>query len=138
MVPSALSNLEQGRIQFEKRLPDVQLAVLFGSRVKGKATSKSDWDLAVLPSPGAYQGLQIFSLQADIGEILNLSFDDIDLVDLRYCSPLLGFAIACEGKLLYERQPATFHRFQVKAFKRYADTAKFRRLHRVYLGLEDI
>lgn len=129
-----MTDIAISRDTFQARLPDVQLAVLFGSQAKGKATARSDWDIAVLAKPGAYEGIQQFILQRDIASTLSLPFDNVDLVDLRRCSSLLAFVIAREGKLLYEATPAAFHLFQVRASKIYADTAKLRKLQRIYIG----
>jgi predicted nucleotidyltransferase len=117
-------------------LPDVQLVVLFGSQVKGQATTKSDWDIAVLSAPDAYKDIQQFALQQAIAHVLSIPFDKIDLIDLRYCPPLLAFAVAREGCPLYEASPSAFRLFQVKASQIYADAAIFRQLQRVYLGYE--
>ena len=118
-------------------LPDLQLIVLFGSQAKETATARSDWDIAVKKTPGTYPGMQFFTLQKKIADVLEISFDKIDLIDLRTASPLLSFAIAREGKPLYEEIPGTFRVFQVKASKVYADTAKIRRLQRAYIGFDE-
>ena len=118
------------------QLPEVQLIILFGSRAKGTTTARSDWDLAVAKTPGSYAGMQYFVLQEKISELLEISFDKIDLIDLRTASPLLSFAVAREGQPLYESIPGMFRVFQVKASKVYADTAKIRRLQRAYIGFD--
>ncbi|CAN5658498.1 hypothetical protein BH23CYA1_BH23CYA1_15710 [soil metagenome] len=105
------------------------------TRPRQKATDKSsDWDIAFLATPDTYIGMEQFTLQQDIALLLDLPFDDIDLVNLRRCSPLLAFAVAREGKPLYEAAPAAFRLFQVRASKIYADTAKLRYFQKVYLG----
>ena len=118
------------------QLPDVQLLVLFGSRAKDSAIDRSNWDIVVQSVPSTYRGFQQLVLQDEIAHILGLSSDEMDLVNLRYCSPLLAFAVAKEGQLIYENESAAFHRFQVRAAKMYADTAKLRKLQNTYLGLE--
>lgn len=137
---SKIGGLTIGKAHLEQlicsKLPALKMLVLFGSRAKGKATAKSDWDIGVLATSGYYEGFDIFTLQEEIADVLEISFDRIDLVNLRRCSPLLGYAIACEGIPLYEENSATFHRFQVKASKIYADTAKLRKLQRIYLGFD--
>ncbi len=137
VLNSVSFNISETDLLIRAHLPDVELLVLFGSRVKARATSRSDWDIGVVVAPNTYEGMQQFMLQAEIAQVLALPFDDVDLVDLRYCSPLLAFALASEGQLLYEYKPATYHRFQVRAFKRYADTAKFRRAREAYLGFDN-
>jgi len=100
---------------------ELQLALVFGSTVTGGfKKQKSDIDLAFL-----------FDQPADILALTNcvirfLHFDDVDVVDLRYASPLLRFSVAKNGKLLYERSPGLFHEFFSLTFRRYVDTKKLR------------
>ncbi len=102
------------------------LIIAFGSRVKGRATDKSDHDFGVLNE----KPLSL-SDRVDIGEFiakkLDINEDKIDLVDLRSASPLLKFEVARDGKLI-DGDYVSFIRFKVRAFKEYVDTAKFRRL----------
>lgn len=121
-------------VDLSDRLPQVRLLVLFGSRAKGTATDKSDWDLGVLLCNPNLDGLSFLSLGLPLAEVLGLRTDRIDLVNLDRCSPLLGFAIATEGKPLYEAEPGLFHCFQVKAAKTYADTAKLRQYQEKYIA----
>ena len=51
----------------------------------------------------------------------------IDLIDLFDAPPLLQFQISKEGKLL-SGEEKDFLRFKVLAWKRYLDTAKFRKI----------
>lgn len=130
----SMAETAQLQTQFKSRLHEVKLVVLFSSQARQKATEKSDWDIAFLATPNTYTGMEQFTLQQNIALLLDLPFDDIDLVDLRRCSPLLAFAVAREGKPLYEATPAAFRLFQVRASKVYADTAKLRYFQKVYLG----
>jgi len=99
----------------------LQLAVVFGSTVSGGfKKQRSDVDLGFL-----------FDQPADILALTNhiirlLHFDDVDVADLRYATPLLRFSVAKNGKLLYERSPGLFHEFYSLAFRRYVDTKKLR------------
>jgi predicted nucleotidyltransferase len=100
---------------------ELQLALVFGSTVSGRfKKKKSDIDLAFL-----------FDKPVDILALTNrvirlLHFDDVDVVDLRYGSPLLRFSLVKNGKLLYERSPGLFHEFFSLTFRRYVDTKKLR------------
>lgn len=102
------------------RKPDVQLAVLFGSRVKGEVRSKSDYDIAVQLDRVA----DLIALANEAMQLLGTT--DVDLADLRRASSLLLMQVATSGVVLYEREPGLFHRFQSLAYRRYWDTAKFR------------
>jgi predicted nucleotidyltransferase len=102
------------------------LVISFGSQTKGRATSRSDFDFAVLDN----FPLSI-SKRAKICQRLSkkcgINEDKIDLIDLNMASPLLKYEVAKTGKLV-EGEQFDFIRFKVGAWKMYLDTAKFRRL----------
>ncbi len=104
---------------------DIQLVILFGSQVKGYANKNSDTDIAILADhPLSLHDHVIIA--PEIAKFLNTNEDKLDIVDLWEASPLLQQEIATTGKLLYG-DPFAFLRFRVLAWKRYQDTAKFRR-----------
>ena len=102
------------------------IIIAFGSRISGRATAKSDFDFGIFSD----KPLSL-SRRAGFAELLAKKFqineDKIDLVDLSAASPLLKFEAAQKGKLI-SGDEFNFIRFKVRAFKEYADTAKFRRL----------
>ncbi|MBI3421230.1 MAG: nucleotidyltransferase domain-containing protein [Candidatus Sungbacteria bacterium] len=106
--------------------PSPYLLILFGSRAKDTARADSDWDVAVV-------GDHMLSLEErgkyaeEAARMLNTNEDRIDLADMGNASPLLQQFVAKEGKLLLG-DPFLFIRFRVRAWKRYLDTAKLRRL----------
>lgn len=53
---------------------------------------------------------------------------DLDLVCLNGANALLLREVALDGVPQFEKQPGTFERFRLLAFKRFMDTEKFRRL----------
>ena len=73
---------------------DVRLALLFGSRARGKARPGSDADVAVLG-----KDLNLLKLAADLSSAANVEVDVVSLVDPGY--PLLN-AILRDGLLLHE------------------------------------
>ena len=104
--------------------PDVELVVLFGSVVSGRARAESDVDVAVYATG-----------PADLDEVYRVlaprvGSDRLDLVDLRRASPLLMMEVARHGRVLFERRPGIFRRFQAFASRRYCDTAKLRHAQR--------
>ncbi|MDP3795057.1 MAG: nucleotidyltransferase domain-containing protein [bacterium] len=102
------------------------LIILFGSQATGKRRPGSDTDVAVL-SDHQLTLKEKTNLTVKLADALKVSDENIDLVDLWNASPLLQFEVARSGRLL-SGDPFLFTRFRVLAFKRYADTAKFRRL----------
>lgn len=112
-----------------------KLVILFGSRAKGHAGKMSDTDIAVLADHELSLREKIAAAEK-FGKRLKVSEDEVDIVDLRVASPLLQHEVAISGKLL-EGDPEDFFQFRVLAWKRYQDTAKFRRirtehLHKLY------
>lgn len=98
----------------------LSLIVLFGSMASGAVHARSDVDLAFL-----------YDRKVDILELTNrtsalLGTDKVDVVDLRLADPLLKFAVASTGKIVYERSPGVFSEFFSLAFRRYVDTKKLR------------
>jgi predicted nucleotidyltransferase len=108
-----------------KAAPGLQLLVLFGSAVTGRARSRSDVDLGVQCDGPA----DLDALYLDIAP--RLRTDRLDLIDIRRAGPLLAFEIARTGRLLFERDPGAFRRFQSLASRRYCDTEKLRRAGRM-------
>ncbi|OHA17003.1 MAG: hypothetical protein A3C79_01840 [Candidatus Taylorbacteria bacterium RIFCSPHIGHO2_02_FULL_45_28] len=102
------------------------LIIAFGSQVSGIATPASDFDFGVLEKNPLSLADRV-AISEHISKKLKLNEDKIDLVDLSSASPLLGFQVAKNGKLI-DGERFDFIRFKVRAFKNYADTAKFRRL----------
>ncbi|NJL36930.1 MAG: nucleotidyltransferase domain-containing protein [Leptolyngbyaceae cyanobacterium RM2_2_4] len=120
--------------QLIREIPALQLLVLFGSRAKDTYTDRSDWDLAIAIDPANHLSFSsLLSLPHTLGNILCINSDRIDLVNLNHCSPVLGYVIAKEGQVLYEVEPDLFFQFQLKAWKRYADTAYLRRYQEDYI-----
>jgi len=104
----------------------IKLVILFGSHAAGEAGKRSDTDIAVL----ADHPLDLDDrggIAEKMAKRLSVTEDDIDIVDLWSASPLLQHEVAEKGKLL-EGDDYDFLRFRVLAWKRYQDTAKFRRV----------
>ena len=104
----------------------LQLAILFGSRLRGTHAPSSDIDIAVLGTRAfslREKGLlqEFFARKYDVGET------KIDIVDLWNVSPLLAHQVGQTGKLI-EGSEDKWIRFRILAWKRYLDTAKFRRM----------
>lgn len=87
--------------------PEIELAMLFGSRARGVATPGSDADVAVLGS-----GLDLLSLAADLTHGAQIEVDVADLARAGF--PLLQ-AILRDGIFLHESRPGAAARWRTRA-----------------------
>jgi len=102
-----------------------RLIIAFGSQVTGNTNTESDFDFAVLENKPLTLERK-FELFDYLEKKFKINSDKIDIVDLQTASPLLAYEVAQKGKLV-EGSDFDFIRFQVRAWKVYLDTAKFRR-----------
>jgi len=103
-----------------------KLIILFGSRANHYARKGSDFDIAFLGS-GQMTLTKKIVLKEKLSNTLKINEDKIDLIDLWEASPLLQWQVATTGRLLLGKKQ-DFEKFQIMAFKRYQNTAKFRRV----------
>jgi predicted nucleotidyltransferase len=97
------------------RQPGISLLLLFGSRARGDASDRADWDFGYL-SGGSLDPLAVTAeLAAAIGS------ERIDLVDLARAGGLLRFRAARDGVLIFESKPGTFDRFRFEAARFWFD-----------------
>ncbi len=96
-------------------LPGVRLLVLHGSRGRGDAGPRSDWDFAYL----ADQRLDPTELLAKL--TVAVGTDAVDLADLSTASALLRFRAARDGVALLERPPGAFLQFRLEAVRFWCD-----------------
>jgi len=104
-------------------LPEVKLAVLFGSTARGKARKDSDVDLGLLLEPVSRR--ERLHVEA---ELARAAGREVDLVYLNEAPPLLRFEIARDGILLLEREEGLWTRCKVKAMVDWWDWAPNARL----------
>ncbi|HTV23780.1 MAG TPA: nucleotidyltransferase domain-containing protein [Polyangiaceae bacterium] len=102
--------------------PSVRAALLFGSRLTGRARSGSDVDIAVLLDAGAATALRkpvLWVLYAALGK--ELPSERLDLLILNDAPPKLAWRVLKEGRVAFERDPIDLHRFRVRTYSRHAD-----------------
>jgi uncharacterized protein len=103
-------------------LPEVQAALLFGSRATGRARLDSDIDVAVLldmsaaPTDASDRGRRLLGALA-----LELAADRIDLVVLNEAPPALAFQILKYGRVAFERERSFLHRLRVRVYSQHSD-----------------
>ncbi len=91
------------------------LLVLHGSRARGEAGRRSDWDLAYLA--GAPFDADAFL--ADL--VVALGTDRIDLANLKGASGLFRYRVAHDGQPLFEAREGVFDRFWTQAVTFWCD-----------------
>ena len=84
-------------------IPDLKLAVLIGSQADGTATSRSDWDIAVLwerhiMGLARLQAMEI--LKQTIADAIAIHKDKLDLIDIVFARLAMRAVIAEEGIVL--------------------------------------
>src|SRR3989344_8248195 len=91
--------------------------VLFGSQAIGRTHPRSDIDLAV----ASKSPIDSVKLWSEFSRLLRR--DDIEIVDLSRASPTLWQAVSRDGRLLYEKTPDVYWRWQIYARKIWMETA---------------
>lgn len=106
------------------------LVVLFGSRARGDAQKKSDFDIAyssIKPFPFHEENLMAIELHS----IFKTS--NVDVVNLHNAGPLLLRKIVDEGVPLYEAKESLFNNLYLYAMRIYRDSAVLNGLRREYV-----
>ncbi len=108
-----------------KKKPYILIAYLFGSRAKGYANKRSDWDIGVYfsKSPDDISRWCIFELEAELSKDVQAEVQVIVLNKLT--SPLFGFQIINEGILLIQRNEDDRIKFEHKVLRQYHDWQYF-------------
>ncbi|MFL6196590.1 MAG: type VII toxin-antitoxin system MntA family adenylyltransferase antitoxin [Thermoanaerobaculia bacterium] len=110
-------------------LPEVRLAVLFGSTARGQARKGSDVDLGVLLNPDTREARD--KAQAELGRAAER---EVDVVFLDEAPPLLRFEVSRDGELLLEREEGLWTGFKARAMVDWWDWAPTaRKIHRTII-----
>jgi predicted nucleotidyltransferase len=106
------------------RTRNIGLCVLFGSRARGNARPDSDYDLALKPVR-APAPLDRIAWQVELEDLLGAN---VSLVLLTPATdPVLGWEIARDGRLLYERDRGSWMQERARLWHLYNDALPFRR-----------
>lgn len=96
-------NQLEALIKILKTIPELELAVLVGSRASDSATKNSDWDIAIRWGKHI-QGLAHLknteALRRKIAQAINVHQDQIDFIDIPTAQLTMRAVIAEEGILL--------------------------------------
>ena len=107
------------------RTPGLELLVLHGSRARGEAHERSDYDLAYLGDLD----------RGDLDDALARALGtDVDLGDLASAGAVFRRDVASQGLPLHERVPGAFLTFRERALSEWADLQPLlTRVHREVL-----
>jgi predicted nucleotidyltransferase len=100
-----------------RRVPGLDLLLLFGSRARGDASEESDWDLGYVGG----EGLDVASLLHQF--VTTVGTDHVDLVDLTRASGLLRYRAARDGQVLLEARPGLADAFRLEAAQFWCDAS---------------
>jgi uncharacterized protein len=129
-----LEILKAASARFTQNHPNLKLLILFGSRARGEEDPSSDWDFAFLSEPDRLpQQPYWFSgsdLLATLCNLLQVSDEAVDIVDLSTCSEILAHFVARDGQAVYEKTPGQFAQFQQQALKTNAELKQYRHAQR--------
>jgi predicted nucleotidyltransferase len=101
--------------EIARRHRGLHMLVLFGSRARGEATARSDWDLGYLGEPS----LDRDGLLADLVDAAGT--EALDLVDLDRAGGLVRFRAARDAVVLFEAGDGPFARFWLAAVSYWCD-----------------
>jgi predicted nucleotidyltransferase len=125
-----MSSTKERLVKALAQMPEVELAVLFGSAARGEGQRRSDLDVAVRLKGGSAPGLP--RLQVSLARATGR---EVDLVSLDASPPLLRFEIARDGVVLLERTPHAWADFRARAMIDWWDWAPIaRRIHAALLA----
>lgn len=115
--------------------PLVIFSYLFGSRVKGYANKKSDWDIAVyfVKTSEKVSVWPAFELEAELSRALEENAQVTVLNDID--SPILGFEIIKDGILIIDKEPSLRMDFENRILRQYHDWQYFLKRHKEAEGV---
>lgn len=106
----------------------VVFGYLFGSRVKGHADIKSDWDIALYFYPKCLKDWSRFYLEAEIEKEIK---EEVQVTVLNVVEdPVFIFEVINNGIVLLDNDPETRILFESSALRRYHDWNYFLDRHR--------
>jgi predicted nucleotidyltransferase len=113
---------EAGLVAFLATQEDIVAAYLFGSLAQGRATPRSDIDIAVLlgraPDPLSDEPDRQFQLMDDCRRFADR---EVDVVILNSAPPVLKDQVLRHGRRVFERDRAVRVEFEVRAGREYED-----------------
>ena len=101
-------------------LPELELAILIGSRATGTAHPDSDWDIAIQWNRGIDFLQQLAAteqLRRTLAEVLGMSEQDVDLIDIPTARLAMRAVVAEEGVPLKGGDSLAWYRFLQRTWR---------------------
>ena len=84
--------------------PEILVAYVFGSVIRGEADESSDLDIGVVLRRGAeLEGIRAALLAAEVSR--KTAYERVDVVDLVAQGPIFAHGVLCSGELVHEADP---------------------------------
>ena len=126
MTGSAVEQLRRDLAHYFASRSEVLAAYLYGSRAEGRASARSDVDIAVLIGDTLAQE-RLWRLEdalaADVRHVLNT--DGVDLVVLNLAPLPIRYEVISRGEVLYSADDGARADFESYALRRYWDFRKY-------------
>jgi len=107
-----------------KAFPNIVAAYIFGSRVSGKTTKTSDYDVAVL-FEGDYSLDELLNVTLRLARAFDVDLASVDVVGLNDAPVELAYDIIARGKLVYCTDTELRVDFETRLMKEYMDLKPF-------------
>ena len=126
-----VSLLKKAAREIAKR-HDLELVVLFGSAARGKTHKFSDVDIAIKPKKQvSYRDEAVMEMEFQRA----LKLGNVEIVNMREVkSPLLQYAIASDGIVLFQESREIFDEFQIFATHLYREARPLFDLEKRYVA----
>jgi len=117
-VKHSLDALRQCLLQISQ----LELAILIGSQANGKKHANSDWDIAIRwhrqPEISIISALaQTETLRRTLAQLLNVTEDKVDLIDLTNARLTMRAVVAEEGLVLKGENTLAWHYFLQRTWR---------------------
>lgn len=121
------SDIEKKLAGFLSDYPEIAFAYLFGSQATGKATMKSDVDIALFFNENQQPDMdQLLQIEDRITSLLK---QEIDILVLNNATPVIRMQVLKKGKRIFENAHQSFIRFFIKTVNEYDDLKRIRQVN---------
>lgn len=129
-------DLDSGKLEalqkIFRKMPQVSVVYLYGSRMKGYAAKASDLDIAVVVDN--IEGINYGDLILQVNQVFPELETDVRIITYN-TMPTFLFQVIRDGKVIYQKSEAERVRFETKSLREYYDGQRLRDIYDKYLSL---